>query len=311
MVEPKPSRLSSLLSELLKEALALKFLKLYPHHQEIYRGYMGYCGYKEALALKFLEQYRHHRQVYLGYLRHYGYLDRDTYHYTYHEQSDEYQEIATHLSCFVDILPEIKRRLGKELLPYYEDALPYTTKGVARNLGRLLDGHKEIIANANTKDFNDTENIRERFVKWVLMILRDDCRDVWRKENRREIIEVSLSTLKEDELAVYSIEEPLTDMESREFRDYIEQENQVKQKNQVKRLRECYPKNYKNCNCYELVKRRILETPSQRWKDIAKELDVPLGTVTAHWQRKCVPLLKEMAKEFNPDWEFYKFISHL
>ncbi|NEP79320.1 MAG: hypothetical protein F6K39_14785 [Okeania sp. SIO3B3] len=60
---------------------------------------------------------------------------------------------------------------------------------------------------------------------------------------------------------------------------------------------DCHPKKYPQCNCREITKRRLLKNPPQQWEDIAQELDVPQGTVSSHWYRKCKPLLKEIYNE--------------
>ncbi|NEO56644.1 MAG: sigma-70 family RNA polymerase sigma factor [Okeania sp. SIO3B5] len=60
---------------------------------------------------------------------------------------------------------------------------------------------------------------------------------------------------------------------------------------------DCHPKKYPQCNCREITKRRLLKNPPQQWEDIAQELDVPQGTVSSHWHRKCKPLLKEIYNE--------------
>lgn len=65
------------------------------------------------------------------------------------------------------------------------------------------------------------------------------------------------------------------------------------------RLRECHPDGYPQSNCQELAKRRLLKEPRDKWKDIAQELNIPYGTVTAHWKRRCKPLLEEIARSLG------------
>lgn len=55
-----------------------------------------------------------------------------------------------------------------------------------------------------------------------------------------------------------------------------------------------HPQGYNYCTCYELMHRRLLRIPPQKWQDIAKELNVPYGTVTSHWNRKCQCLLDQL-----------------
>ncbi|HEY9706432.1 MAG TPA: hypothetical protein V6C58_28620 [Allocoleopsis sp.] len=69
-------------------------------------------------------------------------------------------------------------------------------------------------------------------------------------------------------------------------------------KNHQKTLQESaifdiHPHGYPNCTCRELIKRRKTQSKPQKWKAIATELKVPIGTVTAFWNRKCQPLLND------------------
>ena len=61
----------------------------------------------------------------------------------------------------------------------------------------------------------------------------------------------------------------------------------------------CYPKRYPQCTCGEIARRYLLRNPPQIQKDIAEELKVPLGTLTAHWHRKCKPRLQEIYQELS------------
>jgi hypothetical protein len=61
----------------------------------------------------------------------------------------------------------------------------------------------------------------------------------------------------------------------------------------------CHPKKYPQCTCGEIARRYLLRNPPQIQKDIAEELKVPLGTLTAHWHRKCKPLLQEIYQELS------------
>jgi hypothetical protein len=45
------------------------------------------------------------------------------------------------------------------------------------------------------------------------------------------------------------------------------------------------------------VKKRYLKTPPEKWKNLTQDLKVPYGTVTAHWKRKCVPLVREITSK--------------
>ncbi|MEG5160234.1 hypothetical protein QUB37_07230 [Microcoleus sp. AT3-A2] len=70
---------------------------------------------------------------------------------------------------------------------------------------------------------------------------------------------------------------------------YIEQDPEGKLKNS-------YPRSYPECNCQFLSKRRVLKDPPDKFKDLAKELNVKYTTLNSHWDRKCEPSLQEIAR---------------
>ena len=63
-------------------------------------------------------------------------------------------------------------------------------------------------------------------------------------------------------------------------------------------MRNCCSRKYPICNCWELIKRRILTSP-HTFKQIKKDLDIPLDNITRLWYNKCVPLLAEIAREIG------------
>ena len=65
------------------------------------------------------------------------------------------------------------------------------------------------------------------------------------------------------------------------------------------KLRNCYPRAYPRCHGHVLSQRRCLKDPPDKFKDIAQDLDMPLGKVTSHWFDRCIPLLQEIAESFG------------
>ncbi|HEY9705898.1 MAG TPA: hypothetical protein V6C58_25910 [Allocoleopsis sp.] len=60
-----------------------------------------------------------------------------------------------------------------------------------------------------------------------------------------------------------------------------------------------YRKNrYHKATCREIIKRRFLTDPPQEWKELAQDLNIPYGTVTAHYNRKCLKLLDNLKNQF-------------
>ena len=62
---------------------------------------------------------------------------------------------------------------------------------------------------------------------------------------------------------------------------------------QNQQLRNCHPRTRPDCNCYELFRRRY-KNPPINWSNIARELNIAQGTVTAHWKRRCKPILTSL-----------------
>jgi hypothetical protein len=77
---------------------------------------------------------------------------------------------------------------------------------------------------------------------------------------------------------------------------YIEQDPEGKLKNS-------YPRSYPECNCQFLSKRRVLKEPPDKFKDLAKELNVKYTTLNSHWDRKCEPSLQEIARTLGYEQE--------
>ena len=64
-------------------------------------------------------------------------------------------------------------------------------------------------------------------------------------------------------------------------------------------MRNCCSRKYPICNCWELIKRRVLTSPQTTFKQIQKDLDIPIDRITKLWYKKCVPLLAEIAREIG------------
>ncbi len=75
-----------------------------------------------------------------------------------------------------------------------------------------------------------------------------------------------------------------------EVKRYIEEDPEGKLKN-------CTPRGYPQCNCQQVSQRRLLKEPPITWQDIANEFNIPFGSLTPYWSRKCKPLLQKIALE--------------
>jgi hypothetical protein len=65
------------------------------------------------------------------------------------------------------------------------------------------------------------------------------------------------------------------------------------------RLRRCHPRREPDCNCQLLSQRLCLKHPPDSLANIAWELNINYQTVAAHWRRKGLPLLQQIAIELG------------
>ncbi|MFM7904986.1 MAG: hypothetical protein ACKPA9_07445 [Microcystis sp.] len=74
---------------------------------------------------------------------------------------------------------------------------------------------------------------------------------------------------------------------------------QYLQEDPKNRLKNCYSTKCSECNCHWLLQKRELSDPPVPWQAIADDLGIPYGTITAHWHKKCKPLLSQIAQEIE------------
>lgn len=212
---------------------------------------------------------------------------------------------AEALAFAIDHLPEIKRYLDKGWQPYYDEALPMTERDVNRNINRFPQMYRLNLETVNCQNPSEAANVRKCFIRWVMMILRRDCRDVKRRVNRPRIVSTSETIGGEDGL---TIEETIADdltrsgikliLErerrslARQMKCYIEEDPEM-------RLRNCHPRNNANLDCQLLSQKLLLEEPHLNRRQVAKELGVPEQTVYDRWRNYCLPLLRIIARELG------------
>ncbi|HAG80103.1 MAG TPA: hypothetical protein DCL61_02805 [Cyanobacteria bacterium UBA12227] len=71
------------------------------------------------------------------------------------------------------------------------------------------------------------------------------------------------------------------------------------QQDPEKKLQNCYPRTYPNCNCQLLSQKRYLKDPPDTFQEITQQLNMPLRQLTNHWYGRCKPLLQEIAKDLG------------
>lgn len=200
----------------------------------------------------------------------------------------------------------------------YEDAYNRATsilaginlnkEGLTKSSCRSTNSRK-ICEFAKKNDLNDDPKIiRERFVGFFKEILNKRILDIYREKEREKpsksldapISGESTSTYLDNiaDLTISGLEELIEEEKIKDNQKIDELLNQELEKLRKTTLN-VYPDGYPQCNCYELIQRRELKNPKEKWKNIADEFQIPYGTVTAHYDRKCKKLLKELSNLYK------------
>lgn len=152
------------------------------------------------------------------------------------------------------------------------------------------------------------ESMQTSLVRWINGYLSWRIRDLYRREERNQC---SL-----DDPIDNSKDNPITWLEQMSDNNipvlsgidgYFEQlQNQERQnislklelyieEDPEKKLRSCHPLKYPDCHCRFLSQRLLLQNPPARFADISRELGINYQTLKSHWEKKCKPLLQEIA----------------
>jgi DNA-directed RNA polymerase specialized sigma24 family protein len=197
-----------------------------------------------------------------------------------------------------------QQRLDPPLRPYYDEALRYTENSVRNSLDKF-PGRYQL-------DLFNTESaiVRKYFARWYNLILKRDCQDLWRRRKKRPK-PVNLDESIGDEGGVTRAEitadprylEPMDALIQAENQAILNQIIEYLQKDPNGELRNCLSDKHRPYTGWELIQRRLLKYPPDKWKDIAQELNISYGTVTSDWERYCKPLLEQIRQQFGYEVE--------
>ncbi|NJL90487.1 MAG: hypothetical protein HC916_12385 [Coleofasciculaceae cyanobacterium SM2_1_6] len=211
-------------------------------------------------------------------------------------------ERAEVLALAIDQLPEISRYLDQGLLPFYEQALPFTMRDVQRNISRFHQKYRLSLENINCQNPSETNNLRRHFVNWVLMILKRDCYDIRRRRNQRiysldEIIGGDSLTIL-DQTATPTLE-GLSKLLEDEKRSICSQLQGYIENDPKGTLRDCHVSDRPEVNCQALLQLRFLGDTPLTLREISERLQSPLQTIKSRLERNCIPLIKEILSELG------------
>jgi hypothetical protein len=128
------------------------------------------------------------------------------------------------------------------------------------------------------------------FVKWFNKILQRRIFDLYRELGQQplslqEYIEVE-GDVGKDNLEKIANQEFLEKLQ-----DYLQHDPDG--------ILQCHPEGFPQCSCQELIYRRLLKEVPEKWREIAQELSIPQGTITAFWNRKCKPILQQIPNKLG------------
>lgn len=213
-------------------------------------------------------------------------------------------EQAEVLGLSIDQISEIKQYIGEGWLPYYDQALPVTSRDIQRNINRFPQLYRLNLKTTDCHNPAEAAEVRKYFIKWAVMILKRDCQDIKRSRPPRNysmeepIGSGERSLTRADiipDLRLSGIEALIVDelkCIGRQMREYI-------QKDPDSQLRTCHVRDRPDVNCQILLQLRFLSEPRLTLDDIAKRLQSPLQTIKSRLERSCLPLIKHIALELG------------
>ncbi len=229
---------------------------------------------------------------------------------TYQNGSPEQNQAMNGLLTLIPQLPGIYHSADQRI--NYQEAFNDALEAISLDKVKISDQEKAKISDRHLRkfvqkrnlDINDAslEIIRD-FVTWFNKILKFKIIDLYRRFKIQPLsLDVPLpSENGETYIGTVPTEKPTgidvlikqeTQQIGQRLWQYIEEDPEGE-------LQSCHPREHPNANCQELAKRLQLKDPPDKLSDIAKEFNVNYQALNSHWKRRCLPLLREIAKNFG------------
>lgn len=148
------------------------------------------------------------------------------------------------------------------------------------------------------------------FVVWINGYLKWRIQDLYTPDNRYDSLDKlisnegeKLTTLGEIlpanslsllEQKIAELQKAKRQRQGESVRQYIETDPEEK-------LRSSHPKKHPECNCQILAIQLNFTVPPKKISEICKEINISNQTVYSHWNRRCIPLLREIANKFGEE----------
>lgn len=187
-------------------------------------------------------------------------------------------ERQKHLTRIVSL---VRPKLWRETTPYYQDALQQTWMYFCQN-----------ICEANTGETYNSD--RASLVTWLNFYLKRQLQQYSievQKQQARTVSASSNSVGSGEDLAIDPIDRlaapPDVPPLLSEVREWVERDV-------TGELRRTHIANHPEVNCQVLLLRRL--PPEINWKDLSKEFNLPISTLSNFYQRQCLPRLCQFGK---------------
>jgi hypothetical protein len=185
---------------------------------------------------------------------------------------------AARQKALTKIIRLIERQLWREYTAGYEDALQQTWLYFCRN-----------ICEARTGDRYDPD--RATVITWLNKYLKHRLQDVRIDETKTKRDFVPSEKPGNDGETIDVIEQLPAPPD---LPPMLEDTINWAQTDADKELRATHIKGHPNANCQLLILRRL--PPETSWEELSKELGIAIPTLSAFYQRKCLPKLHNFGK---------------
>jgi hypothetical protein len=173
------------------------------------------------------------------------------------------------------------QKLWRDSSPYYEDALQLTWLYFCRNLCEAL----------TAKSAYDSD--RSNVITWMNAYLKHRLQDMYIENHQQQL----KSGLKEREdinnagidRVIDRIAAPV------QSSNLLEQVREWVELDKTKVLRRTYVRDRSDVNAQVLILKRL--PPESNWQILSQEFSLPISTLSSFYQRKCIPLLKELYEQ--------------
>ncbi|MFM2061231.1 MAG: hypothetical protein RLZZ507_901 [Cyanobacteriota bacterium] len=205
--------------------------------------------------------------------------------------SIEDQQVIAKILKLIPHLPGVRKHNDPRI--DYEEAFNLSLQGVWKGIRRFAENSSERILNKSA------EINRRFFVAWFNRILMNKIYDMYRQQGNQPF---SLDANMNDDNTF--LDNLADNININTIDKLIEQENLKKNQeieNKIKSDLEknleqlnCHPRNCPECTCRELINRRLLKKPPERWQDIGEYFQIKWKAIESHWRRTCLPLLPQL-----------------